>query len=167
MPYFPTHLVNLQFPDLLWLFGFSAAVSGPTSSLSETCRSLTTVLFTLFACFFIVALNELTAPCVPSSLPQCPLTWQNKWEGPEEPMQYLRAVVTRAAAIQVKDDLLLVYVHINTHTLSHLQLSESIVILQLSQDLCLQPLNRDEWQNFCGGTGSKDDLTGLRESSVV
>lgn len=33
--------------------------------------------------------------------PQCPLKWQNKWEGPEEPMQYLRAVVTRALAIQV------------------------------------------------------------------
>ncbi|XP_056138994.1 cytoplasmic dynein 2 heavy chain 1 [Lampris incognitus] len=31
---------------------------------------------------------------------ECPLTWQNKWEGPEEPMQYLRAVVTRAIAIQ-------------------------------------------------------------------
>lgn len=35
------------------------------------------------------------------SLFQCPLTWQNKWEGPEEPMQYLRAVVTRALALQV------------------------------------------------------------------
>ncbi|KAK2847119.1 hypothetical protein Q5P01_010118 [Channa striata] len=31
---------------------------------------------------------------------ECPLTWQNKWEGPEEPMQYLRAVVTRTLAIQ-------------------------------------------------------------------
>ncbi|TKS81144.1 Cytoplasmic dynein 2 heavy chain 1 [Collichthys lucidus] len=31
---------------------------------------------------------------------ECPLTWQNKWEGPEEPMQYLRAVVTRALAIE-------------------------------------------------------------------
>ncbi|XP_008299945.1 cytoplasmic dynein 2 heavy chain 1 [Stegastes partitus] len=31
---------------------------------------------------------------------ECPLTWQGKWEGPEEPMQYLRAVVTRALAIQ-------------------------------------------------------------------
>ncbi|XP_040902456.1 cytoplasmic dynein 2 heavy chain 1 [Toxotes jaculatrix] len=31
---------------------------------------------------------------------ECPSTWQNKWEGPEEPMQYLRAVVTRALAIQ-------------------------------------------------------------------
>uniref|UniRef100_A0A8C4HFM7 Cytoplasmic dynein 2 heavy chain 1 n=1 Tax=Dicentrarchus labrax TaxID=13489 RepID=A0A8C4HFM7_DICLA len=31
---------------------------------------------------------------------ECPLTWQNKWEGAEEPMQYLRAVVTRALAIQ-------------------------------------------------------------------
>ncbi|XP_075905861.1 cytoplasmic dynein 2 heavy chain 1 [Nelusetta ayraudi] len=31
---------------------------------------------------------------------ECPLSWQNKWEGPEEPMQYLRAVVTRALAIQ-------------------------------------------------------------------
>ncbi|KAM9852784.1 cytoplasmic dynein 2 heavy chain 1 isoform 4-T4 [Aulostomus maculatus] len=31
---------------------------------------------------------------------ECPLTWQNKWDGPEEPMQYLRAVVTRAFAMQ-------------------------------------------------------------------
>ncbi|XP_036005544.1 cytoplasmic dynein 2 heavy chain 1 isoform X1 [Fundulus heteroclitus] len=31
---------------------------------------------------------------------ECPVTWQNKWEGPEEPMQYLRAIVTRALAIQ-------------------------------------------------------------------
>uniref|UniRef100_A0A3B3B7R7 Dynein cytoplasmic 2 heavy chain 1 n=1 Tax=Oryzias melastigma TaxID=30732 RepID=A0A3B3B7R7_ORYME len=31
---------------------------------------------------------------------ECPITWQNKWEGPEEPMQYLRAVVTRALAMQ-------------------------------------------------------------------
>uniref|UniRef100_A0A673BPT3 Dynein cytoplasmic 2 heavy chain 1 n=1 Tax=Sphaeramia orbicularis TaxID=375764 RepID=A0A673BPT3_9TELE len=31
---------------------------------------------------------------------ECPLTWQSKWEGPEEPMQYLRAVVARAIAIQ-------------------------------------------------------------------
>uniref|UniRef100_A0A7N9ATV1 Cytoplasmic dynein 2 heavy chain 1 n=1 Tax=Mastacembelus armatus TaxID=205130 RepID=A0A7N9ATV1_9TELE len=31
---------------------------------------------------------------------ECPLTWQNKWEGPEEPMQYLRAVVSRTLAIQ-------------------------------------------------------------------
>ncbi|XP_013869519.1 cytoplasmic dynein 2 heavy chain 1 [Austrofundulus limnaeus] len=31
---------------------------------------------------------------------ECPLTWQNKWEGPEEPMQYLRAIVTRSLAIQ-------------------------------------------------------------------
>ncbi len=39
--------------------------------------------------------------CACVSLSQCPLIWQNKWEGPEEPMQYLRAVVTRALAIQV------------------------------------------------------------------
>ncbi|XP_017286523.1 cytoplasmic dynein 2 heavy chain 1 isoform X3 [Kryptolebias marmoratus] len=31
---------------------------------------------------------------------ECSLTWQNKWEGPEEPMQYLRAIVTRTLAIQ-------------------------------------------------------------------
>ncbi|XP_041920571.1 cytoplasmic dynein 2 heavy chain 1 [Alosa sapidissima] len=31
---------------------------------------------------------------------ECPLSWQNKWEGPEDPMQYLRAVVARALAIQ-------------------------------------------------------------------
>lgn len=37
-----------------------------------------------------------------SPMRQCPITWQNKWEGPEEPMQYLRAVVTRAIATQVR-----------------------------------------------------------------
>ncbi|XP_035389840.1 cytoplasmic dynein 2 heavy chain 1 isoform X3 [Electrophorus electricus] len=31
---------------------------------------------------------------------ECPLSWQNKWEGPEDPMQYLRAVVARALAVQ-------------------------------------------------------------------
>ncbi|XP_051782842.1 cytoplasmic dynein 2 heavy chain 1 isoform X2 [Erpetoichthys calabaricus] len=31
---------------------------------------------------------------------ECPMNWQNKWEGPEDPMQYLRAVVARAIAIQ-------------------------------------------------------------------
>ncbi|XP_028975291.2 cytoplasmic dynein 2 heavy chain 1 isoform X3 [Esox lucius] len=31
---------------------------------------------------------------------ECPLSWQNKWEGPEDPMQYLRAVVARTVAIQ-------------------------------------------------------------------
>ncbi|TRY83670.1 hypothetical protein DNTS_027964 [Danionella cerebrum] len=31
---------------------------------------------------------------------ECPLSWQKRWEGPEEPMQYLRAVVSRALAIQ-------------------------------------------------------------------
>ncbi|KAJ6654772.1 hypothetical protein lerEdw1_006558 [Lerista edwardsae] len=31
---------------------------------------------------------------------KCPLTWQSKWEGPEDPLQYLRAVVARALAIQ-------------------------------------------------------------------
>uniref|UniRef100_A0A8D2DB61 Dynein cytoplasmic 2 heavy chain 1 n=1 Tax=Sciurus vulgaris TaxID=55149 RepID=A0A8D2DB61_SCIVU len=31
---------------------------------------------------------------------QCPLTWQNKWEGPEDPLQYLRGLVARALAIQ-------------------------------------------------------------------
>ncbi|XP_077466766.1 cytoplasmic dynein 2 heavy chain 1 isoform X1 [Stigmatopora argus] len=31
---------------------------------------------------------------------ECPLTWQNMWEGPEEPMQYLSAVVMRALALQ-------------------------------------------------------------------
>ncbi|KAJ7995299.1 hypothetical protein DPEC_G00243100 [Dallia pectoralis] len=31
---------------------------------------------------------------------ECPLSWQNQWEGPEEPMQYLRAVVARGLAIQ-------------------------------------------------------------------
>lgn len=32
---------------------------------------------------------------------QCPLTWQSKWEGPEDPLQYLRSLVARALAIQV------------------------------------------------------------------
>ncbi|XP_053312461.1 cytoplasmic dynein 2 heavy chain 1 isoform X2 [Spea bombifrons] len=31
---------------------------------------------------------------------KCPLAWQNKWEGPEDPLQYLRGLVTRAVAIQ-------------------------------------------------------------------
>ncbi|XP_075448514.1 cytoplasmic dynein 2 heavy chain 1 isoform X2 [Ascaphus truei] len=31
---------------------------------------------------------------------KCPLAWQNKWEGPEDPLQYLRGLVARAAAIQ-------------------------------------------------------------------
>lgn len=39
---------------------------------------------------------------------QCPLSWQNKWEGPEDPMQYLRAVVSRALAIQVNKHMLLI-----------------------------------------------------------
>ncbi|XP_068122972.1 cytoplasmic dynein 2 heavy chain 1 isoform X2 [Hyperolius riggenbachi] len=31
---------------------------------------------------------------------KCPLAWQNKWEGPEEPLQYLKGLVSRAVAIQ-------------------------------------------------------------------
>ncbi|XP_019385809.1 PREDICTED: cytoplasmic dynein 2 heavy chain 1 [Crocodylus porosus] len=31
---------------------------------------------------------------------KCPLAWQNKWEGPEDPLQYLRGLVSRALAIQ-------------------------------------------------------------------
>ncbi|XP_072706738.1 cytoplasmic dynein 2 heavy chain 1 isoform X3 [Ciconia boyciana] len=31
---------------------------------------------------------------------KCPLTWQTKWEGPEDPLQYLRSLVARAFAIQ-------------------------------------------------------------------
>ena len=31
---------------------------------------------------------------------QTPLSWQGKWDGPEDPMQYLRGLVTRAQAIQ-------------------------------------------------------------------
>uniref|UniRef100_A0A8C6EAF8 Dynein cytoplasmic 2 heavy chain 1 n=1 Tax=Moschus moschiferus TaxID=68415 RepID=A0A8C6EAF8_MOSMO len=31
---------------------------------------------------------------------QCPLMWQSKWEGPEDPLQYLRGLVARALAIQ-------------------------------------------------------------------
>ncbi|KAG8584671.1 hypothetical protein GDO81_004716 [Engystomops pustulosus] len=30
----------------------------------------------------------------------CPLAWQSKWEGPEDPLQYLRGLVSRAVAIQ-------------------------------------------------------------------
>uniref|UniRef100_A0A673TLY6 Dynein cytoplasmic 2 heavy chain 1 n=1 Tax=Suricata suricatta TaxID=37032 RepID=A0A673TLY6_SURSU len=31
---------------------------------------------------------------------QCPVAWQSRWEGPEDPLQYLRGLVTRALAIQ-------------------------------------------------------------------
>lgn len=31
---------------------------------------------------------------------ETPLDWQGKWDGPEDPMQYLRGLVTRATAIQ-------------------------------------------------------------------
>ncbi|MFT7803200.1 cytoplasmic dynein 2 heavy chain 1 [Arapaima gigas] len=31
---------------------------------------------------------------------ECPQSWQDKWEGPDDPVQYLRAVVARAVAIQ-------------------------------------------------------------------
>ncbi|XP_037123246.1 cytoplasmic dynein 2 heavy chain 1 isoform X1 [Syngnathus acus] len=31
---------------------------------------------------------------------ECPLTWQNMWEGPEEPMHYLGAIIMRALALQ-------------------------------------------------------------------
>ncbi|XP_038617598.1 cytoplasmic dynein 2 heavy chain 1 [Tachyglossus aculeatus] len=31
---------------------------------------------------------------------KCPLTWQSKWEGPEDPLQYLRGLIARAIAIQ-------------------------------------------------------------------
>ncbi|XP_073518216.1 cytoplasmic dynein 2 heavy chain 1 isoform X2 [Phyllobates terribilis] len=31
---------------------------------------------------------------------KCPLAWQIKWEGPEDPLQYLRGLVSRALAIQ-------------------------------------------------------------------
>ncbi|XP_077154625.1 cytoplasmic dynein 2 heavy chain 1 isoform X4 [Ranitomeya variabilis] len=31
---------------------------------------------------------------------KCPLAWQSKWEGPEDPLQYLRGLVSRAVAIQ-------------------------------------------------------------------
>uniref|UniRef100_A0A8C5IBC2 Cytoplasmic dynein 2 heavy chain 1 n=1 Tax=Junco hyemalis TaxID=40217 RepID=A0A8C5IBC2_JUNHY len=31
---------------------------------------------------------------------KCPATWQSKWEGPEDPLQYLRSLVARALAIQ-------------------------------------------------------------------
>lgn len=53
-------------------------------------------------------------------LSQCPLTWQNKWDGPEEPMQYLRAVVTRALAIQVTH---ITYSPSSTCSLTHFSLN--------------------------------------------
>ncbi|XP_072467338.1 cytoplasmic dynein 2 heavy chain 1 isoform X1 [Notamacropus eugenii] len=31
---------------------------------------------------------------------KCPLIWQSKWEGPEDPLQYLRGLVARALAVQ-------------------------------------------------------------------
>ena len=31
---------------------------------------------------------------------QTPLNWLSKWDGPEDPMQYLRGLVARALAIQ-------------------------------------------------------------------
>uniref|UniRef100_A0A8C9DBD6 Dynein cytoplasmic 2 heavy chain 1 n=1 Tax=Panthera leo TaxID=9689 RepID=A0A8C9DBD6_PANLE len=31
---------------------------------------------------------------------QCPVAWQSRWEGPEDPLQYLRGLVARALAIQ-------------------------------------------------------------------
>lgn len=31
---------------------------------------------------------------------KCPLTWQSRWEGPEDPLQYLRGLVARTLAIQ-------------------------------------------------------------------
>uniref|UniRef100_A0A8C0I8A9 Cytoplasmic dynein 2 heavy chain 1 n=1 Tax=Bubo bubo TaxID=30461 RepID=A0A8C0I8A9_BUBBB len=31
---------------------------------------------------------------------KCPITWQSKWEGPEDPLQYLRSLVARALAIK-------------------------------------------------------------------
>ncbi|KAF1521633.1 Cytoplasmic dynein 2 heavy chain 1, partial [Eudyptes sclateri] len=31
---------------------------------------------------------------------KCPLKWQTKWEGPEDPLQYLRSLVARTLAIQ-------------------------------------------------------------------
>ena len=31
---------------------------------------------------------------------QTPLSWLSKWDGPEDPMQYLRGLVARAMAVQ-------------------------------------------------------------------
>uniref|UniRef100_A0A672TN04 Cytoplasmic dynein 2 heavy chain 1 n=1 Tax=Strigops habroptila TaxID=2489341 RepID=A0A672TN04_STRHB len=31
---------------------------------------------------------------------KCPIAWQSKWEGPEDPLQYLRSLVARALAMQ-------------------------------------------------------------------
>ena len=42
---------------------------------------------------------------------QCPLTWQSKWEGPEDPLQYLRGLVARALAIQVRRDYLVIVLY--------------------------------------------------------
>lgn len=43
--------------------------------------------------------------------PQCPLTWQSKWEGPEDPLQYLRGLVARALAIQVRLNFLVIVLY--------------------------------------------------------
>ncbi|GAB5577021.1 cytoplasmic dynein 2 heavy chain 1 isoform X12 [Prionailurus iriomotensis] len=32
---------------------------------------------------------------------KCPVAWQSRWEGPEDPLQYLRGLVARALAIQM------------------------------------------------------------------
>lgn len=42
---------------------------------------------------------------------QCPLTWQSKWEGPEDPLQYLRGLVARALAIQVRLNFLVIVLY--------------------------------------------------------
>ncbi len=34
------------------------------------------------------------------SLMKTPLTWLSKWDGPEDPMHYLRGLVARAIAVQ-------------------------------------------------------------------
>lgn len=47
----------------------------------------------IFSCFEILSVSIL--------LFQCPPTWQSKWEGPEDPLQYIRSLVARALAIQV------------------------------------------------------------------
>ncbi len=79
---------------------------------------LTLVFLLLCICVFMYSLPLFAR----FPLPQCPLTWQNKWEGPEEPMQYLRAVVTRALAIQVT----LACVYIKRHPLLSFSVSVSV-----------------------------------------
>ena len=61
---------------------------------------------TCFSCLynFVLALNrEQRNFCFLNYATLCfqtPLNWQEKWDGPEDPFQYLRGLVSRAVAVQ-------------------------------------------------------------------